>query len=122
MLAGIYNITCQQGSTFVRVIRIEYPDAVDPTIFHPFNLENYSARMQVRRTIESSTTMISLDTNNNGIEITSEEDGEITITMTDAQTAALTSDGVYDLEIISTDDFVTRILQGEFRLSLEVTR
>jgi hypothetical protein len=122
MLAGIYNITCQQGSTFVRVIRIEYPDAVDPTIFLPFNLANYSARMQVRRTISSSTTMISLDTDDNGIEITSEEDGEITITMTDAQTAALTSDGVYDLEIISTDDFVTRILQGEFRLSLEVTR
>jgi hypothetical protein len=122
MLAGIYNITCQQGSTFVRVIRIEYPDAVDPTIFLPFNLAGYSARMQVRRTISSTTTMISLDTDDNGIEITSAADGEITITMTDAQTAALTSDGVYDLEIISTDDFVTRILQGEFRLSLEVTR
>lgn len=122
MLAGIYNITCQQGSSFVRVIRIEYPDAVDPTIFLPFNLTGYSARMQVRRTISSSTTMISLSTSNNGIQITSALNGEITITMTDAQTAALTSDGVYDLEIISTDNFVTRILQGEFRLSLEVTR
>ena len=122
MLAGIYNITCQQGSSFVRVIRIEYPDAVDPTVFLPFDLSGYSARMQVRRTISSSTTMISLDTDDNGIEITSAEDGEITITMTDTQTAALTSDGVYDLEIISVDDFVTRILQGEFRLSLEVTR
>jgi len=122
MLAGIYNITCQQGSTFVRVIRIEYPDAVDPTIFLPFNLTGYSARMQVRRTISSSTTMISLSTSNNGIQITSALNGEITITMTDAQTAALTSDGVYDLEIISTNNFVTRILQGEFRLSLEVTR
>lgn len=122
MLAGIYNITCQQGSTFVRVIRIEYPDAVDPTIFHPFDLTNYSARMQVRRTISSATEMISLDSDGNGIEITSEEDGEITITMTSTQTASLTSDGVYDLEIISPDIFVTRILQGEFRLSLEVTR
>jgi hypothetical protein len=122
MLAGIYNITCQQGSTFVRVIRIEYPDAIDPTIFHPFDLDGYSARMQVRRTISSATPMISLDTDDNGIEITSAADGEITITMTDAQTAALTTDGVYDLEIISATDFVTRILQGEFRLSLEVTR
>jgi hypothetical protein len=122
MLAGIYNITCQQGSTFVRVIRIEYPDAVDPTIFHPFDLENYSARMQVRRTISSATEMISLDSDGNGIEITSAEDGEITITMTSTQTATLTSDGVYDLEIISPDVFVTRILQGEFRLSPEVTR
>ena len=122
MLAGIYNITCQQGSTFVRVIRIEYPDAVDPTIFHPFDLENYSARMQVRRTISSATEMISLDSDDNGIEITSAEDGEITITMTSTQTATLTSDGVYDLEIVSPDIFVTRILQGEFRLSPEVTR
>jgi len=122
MLAGIYNITCQQGSTFVRVIRIEYPDAVDPTIFHPFDLTNYSARMQVRRTISSATEMIALDSDGNGIEITSAEDGEITITMTSTQTATLTSDGVYDLEIISPDIFVTRILQGEFRLSPEVTR
>jgi hypothetical protein len=122
MLAGIYNITCQQGSTFVRVIRIEYPDAVDPTIFHPFDLSGYSVRMQVRRTISSSTAMISLDTDDNGIEITSPEDGEITVTMTDAQTAELTSDGVYDIEIVSDSNFVTRILQGEFRLSLEVTR
>ena len=122
MLAGIYNITCQQGSTFVRVLRIEYPDAIDPTVFHPFDLTGYSARMQVRRTVSSTTAMISLDTDDNGIEITSPEDGEITITMTDTQTAALTSDGVYDLEIISDTDFVTRILQGEFRLSLEVTR
>ena len=122
MLAGIYNITCQQGSSFVRVIRIEYPDAVDPTIFHPFDLTNYSARMQVRRTVSSATEMISLDSDDNGIEITSPEDGEITITMTSTQTATLTSDGVYDLEIISPDIFVTRILQGEFRLSLEVTR
>lgn len=122
MLAGIYNITCQQGSTFVRVIRIEYPDAIDPTIFHPFDLTNYSARMQVRRTITSATEMISLDTDDNGIEITSPENGEITITMTSTQTATFASDGVYDLEIISPDIFVTRILQGEFRVSLEVTR
>jgi hypothetical protein len=122
MLAGIYNITCQQGSSFVRVIRIEYPDAIDPTIFHPFDLTDYSARMQVRRTVSSATEMISLDSDDNGIEITSAEDGEITITMTSTQTATLTSDGVYDLEIISPDIFVTRILQGEFRLSLEVTR
>ena len=122
MLAGIYNITCQQGSTFVRVIRIEYPDAVDPTTFLPFDLTNYSARMQVRRTISSTTEMIALDSDGNGIEITSAEDGEITITMTSTQTAAFTSDGVYDLEIVSPDIFVTRILQGEFRLSPEVTR
>ena len=66
--------------------------------------------------------MISLDTDDNGIEVTSPEDGEITVTMTDAQTAELTSDGVYDIEIVSDTNFVTRILQGEFRLSLEVTR
>jgi hypothetical protein len=122
MLAGIYNITCQQGSSFLRVIRIEYPDAIDPTIFHPFDLTDYSARMQVRRTVSSVTEMISLDTDDNGIEITSPGDGEITISMTDTQTAGFMSDGVYDLEIISGDNFVTRILQGEFRVSLEVTR
>jgi hypothetical protein len=41
--------------------------------------------------------------------------------MTNTQTAALTSDGIYDLEIISSAGAVSRVIQGTFTLDLEVT-
>ena len=45
MIAGIYNIFCQQGATFTRIIDLQYPDPADPTIFHPYDLEGFTARM-----------------------------------------------------------------------------
>jgi len=122
MLAGIYNIVCEQGTTFVRVITLEYPDPDDPESYIPWDFTDYTARMQIRRTIESSTVMIELTTENDGIEFTNPSVGELTVRMTAEQTADLTSSGVYDLEIISDTDEVSRLIQGNFTLNLEVTR
>ena len=121
MIAGIYNIFCEQGTTFSRSFELQFPDEVDPTIFYNFDLTNYTARMQVRRTMESTTPMIELTTENGGITVEGPE-GRIMVMMTDTQTSALTSSGVYDLEIISSEGNVSRLVQGEFKLSLEVTR
>lgn len=127
MIAGIYNITCQQGSTFSRLLEIEQPDLeADPTgqTYEPFDLSGFTARMQVRRTIESSTKLVELTTENNGLEInpTGETTNHIKIYMSDEVTASITSSGVYDLEIINGDGEVSRIMQGAFTLSPEVTR
>lgn len=124
MLSGIYNITCEQGATFIRLIEIEYPHPTEPDVYLDFDLSGYSARMQIRRTIDSSTTMVSLDSDSlGGIEM---QPGGIVnamrITMTDAQTASITSDGVYDLEIVAPTDEVSRVIRGTFTLSREVTR
>lgn len=121
MIAGIYNIFCEQGTTFSRSFELQYPDEIDPNIFYPYDLTDYTARMQVRRTIESSTVLISLTTENGGIAIDGPE-GRVLVLMTDEQTSDLTSSGVYDLEIIAPDGAVSRLVQGEFKLSLEVTR
>lgn len=121
MIAGIYNILCEQGTTFGRTFEIQYPDPVDPSEYHIYDLTAHTARMQVRRTIESSSVIIELTTENGGIEIDGEL-GKITVNMTDAQTSALTSSGVYDLEIIDDNGNVSRVVQGTFTLSLEVTR
>jgi hypothetical protein len=124
MLAGIYNITCQQGSTFARTITFKYPDPnsppADPTYLF-WNFTGYTARMQVRRTIDSSTIIISLTTENGRITLGGAT-GIIELNITAADTATLTSSGVYDLEIISNAGVVNRILQGNFTLSQEVTR
>jgi hypothetical protein len=124
MLAGTYNITCQQGATFSRFITMRYPDPAspptDPT-YLPYNLTGHTARMQVRRTVDSPTPIVSLTTANGGITLGG-ADGTIEIIISAANTALLTSSGVYDLEIVSDTGVVSRVLQGEWRLSPEVTR
>jgi hypothetical protein len=124
MLSGIYNITCEQGSTFIRTIEIEYPDPSDPTTYLPFDLTGYSARMQVRRTVDSSATMISLTSAvGGGIEMQyAGSDNALRVSMTDEQTSTITSDGVYDLEIESSSGIVSRVIRGSFTLIPEVTR
>lgn len=121
MIAGNYNILCEQGVTFTRVIAIEEPTEEDPEVFQAYNLTNHTARMQVRRTIESTTVLISLTTENGRISIDG-SGGIITLLITAADTAALTSSGVYDLEIIDSSGNVSRVIQGSFTLSQEVTR
>jgi hypothetical protein len=121
MIAGTYNIFCEQGTTFFRTLELKYPDLVEADVYHPYDLRNFTARMQVRRTIDSSAVMISLTTENGGIDIDGEM-GTINIYMSPEQTAALSNSGVYDLEIVSEDDVVSRVVKGNFTLSLEVTR
>jgi hypothetical protein len=121
MIAGTYNILCEQGTTFTRVLTVEQPTTVDTTVFEPYDLTDHTARMQVRRTIDSSTVLVELTTENGRISIDGAA-GEITLSMSDTVTASITSSGVYDLEIIDDSDNVSRVVQGLFTLSQEVTR
>jgi hypothetical protein len=121
MIAGKYNILCEQGTTFTRVLTVEQPTVEDPTVFEPYDLTDHTARMQVRRTIDSSTVLVSLTTENGRITI-DETDGKITLSMSDEVTSTITSSGVYDLEIIDGAGNVSRVIEGLFTLSQEVTR
>jgi hypothetical protein len=121
MIAGKYNILCEQGTTFTRVLTVEQPTVEDPTVFEPYDLTDHTARMQVRRTIDSSTVLVSLTTENGRISI-DEADGKITLSMSDEVTSTITSSGVYDLEIIDGAGNVSRVIEGLFTLSQEVTR
>ena len=120
MIAGTYNIYCEQGTTFMRVLTVLVPDQVDPEITTPYDLSNHTARMQVRRTIDSPK-MVELTTQNGGLTI-DDDNGSITIQMADEVTASLTSSGVYDLEIIDSIGRVSRVVQGAFTLNPEVTK
>jgi len=124
MLAGIYNMTCQQGATFARTLTLRYPDpespAIDP-VYLLWNFTGYTARMQVRRTLQSTTPMISLTTENGRITLGGVT-GVIELLISATDTAQITSSGVYDLEIISSSGVVSRVIQGDFILSEEVTR
>lgn len=125
MIAGSYNITCEQGTSFSRIIALEQPRTPteeDPSLYEVYSLVDHTARMQVRRTLESTgSPIISLTTENEKIELDG-INGLITLILSATDTAALTSSGVYDLEIIDINGLVSRVIQGTFTLSLEVTR
>lgn len=128
MRAGVYNMICEQGTTFVRMLELEYPDPGDPTgnTFLPLDLTGYTGRMQVRRTVESSTTMLNLSgsvVNGSQVEMRPAGDSNaIRIYISDEATAALNTSGVYDLEIENSGGEVSRVLQGDFTVIPEVTR
>ncbi len=115
MTAAIYNATIDQGATFQ--LEVVYKDDAGT----PINLTGYTAALQVRQNYYDTTALLTLTSPSNGIVITGAT-GTIDITMTSAQTGGL-DEGfyVYDLEITS-GETVTRLIQGQFTVSPEVTR
>lgn len=94
------------------------------TFYAPTNLTGYTARMQIRITRGSDTTVFELTTENGGITLTA-ADGGIHLLISDTDTAAFDFDNaVYDLELINTsgNGDVTRVAEGTVKLHKEVTR
>jgi len=115
-LGNRFDITINQGATFE--LTITWKDSAGTAI----NLTGYTARMQVRETYSSSSTIISL-TSGSGITLGGAA-GTVAILISATTTAALTApfSGVYDLELVSAGGVVTRLLQGAATVSPEVTR
>lgn len=114
MLAGRYDITVEQGSTFN--LTLVYKDQRGYVI----DLTGYTARMQMRSTAASSTVVLDLTIANGRIAIDGAT-GRITLSIAAADTAGLSGAGVYDLELVN-GLIVQRILEGSYTISPEVTR
>ena len=116
MVAGIYNLTIEQGATFDRLMTVNKPDG-DPRDF-----SGYTARMQIRREKDSTgAAAIELTDANGRIELGGAL-GTVRLLLTAADTASLTRGGVYDIELIAPDTTVERLLKGKVILDEEVTR
>ena len=115
-LGNSFDLTINQGATFE--LTVTWKDSAGTAI----NLTGYSARMQVRETYSSSTSIVSL-TNGAGITLGGAA-GTIAIVISATTTAALTApfSGVYDLELVNAGGVVTRLLQGAATVTPEVTR
>jgi len=114
MSAGAYDITCEQGATFNRTLTVKDSGGTAR------DLSTYTARMHVRRTTDSASTLLELTTENGRLSLNSS--GEINISISATDTALLTDGGVYDLEIVDASSNVERVVEGFFVLDLEVTR
>jgi hypothetical protein len=115
MAATTYDLLIEQGANFSQVITYK-EDGV------PVALTGYTARMQVRATLESASTLVELTTANGRIALGGTA-GTITLTISATDTAALTSGrGLYDLALVIGTGIVTRLLQGVATSSRNVTR
>lgn len=114
-MAARYDITIEQGSTFVFDLEVTGVDLSS----------GYTARMQGRTSHAATSTTFSL-TNGSGITISySAGNSHLVPTLTATATTAMTapSSGVYDLEYEHTaSGVVTRILEGTYYVTPEVTR
>ena len=115
MPAATYDMILDQGSTFSNVIQITDSEET------PLNLTGFTARMQVRPSVSSSTVLLELTNANSRITITAAE-GKINLSVDAATTSGLTPGNyVYDLETVN-GSVVERILQCSFLIRAEVTR
>lgn len=89
----------------------------------PVNVNNYTARLQMRSLPSDSTAVLTLSTANNGEITVTGVDGEFAVHATAAQTRAI-DEGTYyyDIEITSPTGIVTRLAQGQIVVTPEVTR
>jgi len=115
-LGNRYDLEIKQGATLS--LTATWKDSSGTAV----NLTGYTARLQVRATYDSSSTILSL-TSASGITLGGAA-GTIAITASATTTAALTApwSGVYDLELVSGGGEVTRLLEGTATVSPEVSR
>lgn len=126
MAAGKYSFVIEQGSTLN--LELQYKDANG----NPIDLTSYGGRMQIRETIASQTPYItlssSLEPDGTGLNFSGSNNstpptsGSIGIYISAITSSLLNfTQAVYDLEIYS-GSYVARILEGQVKLSKEVTR
>lgn len=113
------DLEVYKGSTFSKLIQWKTGTPAEPV-----NLTGYKARMQIRRSVNDSTVLDSLTTENNKLVIYVPVEGRLSINIAaDVSSAYTFTSGVYDLELVAPDDVtVYRILEGCFSAVPEVTR
>lgn len=114
MPAGKHDIYIEQGTTWSLPLVWKSSDGT------PIDVTGYTARMQLRKKVTDPEVVLELTTENGKITLGGAA-GTITLDISATETAALTSGGVYDLEMVN-GEIVTRLLEGKYSLSVEVTR
>jgi hypothetical protein len=137
MAAGTYNLCIDQGATFSRVFLWTVGGCTCGTGYcsgtcgcsssscaggTPVDLTGFTADMQIRQTVQSSTILYEASTSNGDI-VLGGTAGTITLTIPASATAGFTWNlGVYDMNLTSSGGIVTRLIQGAVTVSPEVTR
>ena len=116
-----WNLIFDQGSTFRDMRR--WSVGADAASAVPVDLSGCTARAQVRREVGSPDVLLSLTTENGGIEL-GKDPGRIDLYVSAADTTLFKEwdEGVWDFEIVFPNGDVRRLFFGAVRVTLEVTR
>lgn len=110
-MAAFTELVIEQGATFSTTVNVE--DTAGAAI----NLSGYSASSQMRKSYYATSNTIITAT------ITGNANGEITLSMTSANTSNLTPGRqVFDLLITSPSNVKTRVVEGVIMISPGVTQ
>ena len=110
-MSVILNLTVDQGTTFEKTFTIYETDT------SVLNLTNYQIRAELRKVYAAITSVPFT------IVCASPATGQVTISLTDTQTSALTPGrDVYDVELKDSSNKVSRALEGKITVTPEVTR
>lgn len=116
MSAGNYDFQFNQGTDYNVPIKLSDAEG------NALDLTGFKARMQIRRFSWSPDVVDDLSSENGRIDINA-QDGMLTLHFSNEKTSAFpVADLVYDLELVSADGKVSRIMEGAVTISAEVTR
>lgn len=114
---GRYDFTIFQGASFDTTLTWKVGTPATAV-----NLTGFTARLQVRTSVDSATTALELTTANGGITLGGAA-GTIALAVSASATASLPAGYyVYDLELVAPGGGVTRLVEGRVTVSAEVTR
>lgn len=130
-MAPIYAIVADQGSTFLFVLTWTQPLTSDQILANdtfgtPVDMTGYGARMQVRSSPGATDLEMDASTTNGMITIGNPEptDGTVNVNVPALFMQNMAAGNYkYDLDVWSSDatPIVTRLIQGGFKLTAEVT-
>ena len=129
MSAGKYNFIVEQGSQHDVTFRYKLADGTF------LNLTNYRVRMSVKDHLSDTNFVYQATSDSSAdsggtvaflqhftISDQSTAQGEFVLSIPTATTTGFNfNQGVYDLEIVAQDGTVTRILEGKFKIKLQVS-
>lgn len=123
---AVYDFDVTQGAVFSRLLTWKDEDG------DPIDNSTYTARMQVRRKVDSEDVIVTLATADDptaeGLITLGGADGTILLFLDASETAALPATPFdrkwrYDIEMVPADaGEARRLMMGRFKVSLEVTR
>lgn len=115
MTAGIFNFDIEKGIQFKNTLTINIDG-------QPYDLTNYTAKLQIRETIKSSAALLTL-TDGDGLTL-GDDAGTIEIVISPDDTNAFTvNEVVYDLRLTDGDGVnVLSLIEGRIAIKPRVTR
>lgn len=115
-----YKLTIKQGATFRQ--RFVYKAGNSVATASPVDITGFTGRAQMRPDFTSTAVHAHWTTENGGMALGGAS-GEITLISSAADTELMPAEkGVWDLELVSPEGEVIRLIEGQAEVSPEVTR